>query len=45
MITTRRSLALSLVILTLGLQGCGKKAPPEPPPDAEKTYPRPYPHE
>jgi predicted small lipoprotein YifL len=34
---------LILLIVMLGLAGCGKKGPPQPPPDQPNTYPRTYP--
>jgi Prokaryotic lipoprotein-attachment site len=41
----RRTLIASFLMLTLALAGCGKRGPPEPPPDEPVTYPRPYPSE
>jgi predicted small lipoprotein YifL len=34
---------LILLIVVLGLAGCGKKGTPQPPPDQPNTYPRTYP--
>jgi hypothetical protein len=42
---TEAGLAIVAVILSLALTGCGKKGPPEPPPDVPNTFPRPYPSE
>jgi Prokaryotic lipoprotein-attachment site len=39
------SIALALLVLSLALTGCGKRGPPEPPPDVPNTFPRPYPSE
>jgi hypothetical protein len=39
------SLLTAAVVLSLALTGCGKKGPPEPPPDVPNTFPRPYPSE
>jgi hypothetical protein len=36
-------ITLLMLILSLALGGCGKKNPPQPPPDVPNTYPRPYP--
>jgi predicted small lipoprotein YifL len=36
---------MALFILVLPQAGCGKKGPPQPPPDQPNTYPRPYPSE
>ena len=38
-------LAVSALILSLALCGCGKKNAPQPPPDVPNTYPRSYPSE
>jgi len=38
-------LAIIAVVLSLALTGCGKRGPPEPPPDVPNTFPRPYPSE
>ena len=40
----KRLLALLMVaVLALGLSACGRKGPPEAPPDAKDEYPRKYP--
>jgi hypothetical protein len=36
---------LVAVVLSLALTGCGKRGPPEPPPDVPNTFPMPYPSE
>jgi hypothetical protein len=41
----RRTLIASFLMLPLGLAGCGKRGPPEPPPGEPVTYPRNYPSE
>jgi Prokaryotic lipoprotein-attachment site len=37
--------AVAALLLALGLAGCGKKGPPQPPPGVSNVYPRPYPRE
>jgi predicted small lipoprotein YifL len=39
----RRVGALVLLVVALGLAGCAKKGPPQPPADEPNTYPRTYP--
>ena len=34
---------LILLVVAVGLAGCGKKGSPQPPPDEPNTYPRTYP--
>jgi hypothetical protein len=41
----RVRVALCLLLVSLALDGCGKKNPPQPPPGVPNTYPRPYPSE
>jgi hypothetical protein len=38
-------IALSVLVLSLALAGCGKRNAPQPPPDVPNTYPRSYPSE
>ena len=38
-------LVIVAVVLSLALTGCGKRGPPEPPPDVPNTFPLPYPSE
>ena len=35
---------LVLLLMAVALAGCGKKGPPQPPPDQPNTFPRAYPN-
>jgi predicted small lipoprotein YifL len=35
--------AIAVLLVGLGLAGCGKKGDPQPPPGVPNTYPRTYP--
>lgn len=44
-IRLRTGVALLALLISLALAGCGKRGPPEPPPDVPNTFPRAYPSE